>query len=74
MVRALRAIAAHHPAREVVAVSHGDPIKAALCGFEGKPIASLHERRVRTGGLVTLDIDAGAARILEEWEPRRCRP
>ena len=74
MVAALRAIAARHAGQEVVAVSHGDPIKAAVCHFEGKPIAMLHERRVRTGSLIALEIDDGAARIVEQWEPRRSRP
>jgi broad specificity phosphatase PhoE len=74
MARALRAIAGRHPAQEVVAVSHGDPIKAAVCHFEGKHIATLHERRVRTGSLVALEIGKGAVRIVEEWEPRRSRP
>lgn len=74
MTLALRAIAARHPAQEVVAVSHGDPIKAAVCHLEGKPIATLHERRVRTGSLVAVEVGDGAGRIVEEWEPRRSRP
>jgi len=73
MADALRAIAARHPGREVVAVSHGDPIKAAVCHFEGQPIATLHQRRVRTGSLVALEIVSGGARVVEEWEPRRSR-
>lgn len=74
MAGALHAIASRHPGHEVVAVSHGDPIKAAVCHFEGKPIAALHERRVRTGSLVAVEIENGAARIVEDWEPRRSRP
>ena len=71
MARALRAIASRHPGQEVAAVSHGDPIKAALCTLRGLPISTLHERRVRTGGLVALELDGATVRVLEEWEPRR---
>ena len=73
MAGTLGAIADRHLGQEVVAVSHGDPIKAAVCNFEGRPIATLHERRVRTGSLVALEIADRAARIVEEWEPRRSR-
>ena len=73
MADTLRAIADRHRGQEVAAVSHGDPIKAAVCHFEGKPIATLHERRVRTGSLVALEFQNGAARVVEEWEPRRSR-
>jgi broad specificity phosphatase PhoE len=71
MARALRAIAARHAGEEVAVVSHGDPIKAAICHLEGKPIKDLHRRRVRTGGLVAIEVDAGSIRIVEEWEPPR---
>ena len=74
MAAALRAIAARHEGREVVAVSHGDPIKAALCHLAGKPIATLHERKVRTGALVAVELVDGGVRIVEEWEPRRSKP
>jgi broad specificity phosphatase PhoE len=71
MAQALRTIASRHPGQEVVAVSHGDPIKAALCALHGRPISTLHERRVRTGGLVALEIEGATVRVVEEWEPRR---
>lgn len=71
MARALRAIARRHPGREVAVVSHGDPIKAALCHLEGRPVAELHGRRVRTGALVALEMEADAVRIVDEWEPPR---
>ncbi len=71
MARALRAIARRHPGHEVAVVSHGDPIKAALCHLEGKPMAELHGRRIRTGGLVALEMAADAARIVDEWDPPR---
>lgn len=69
MARVVRAIAGRHQGQEVAAVSHGDPIKAALCHFEGRPMAELHERRVRTGALVALEITPGGVRVVEEWEP-----
>jgi broad specificity phosphatase PhoE len=74
MERALRAIAARHEGLEVAVVSHGDPIKAALCRLLGRPIATLHDRKVRTGALVAVELDAGGARVVEEWEPRTAKP
>jgi probable phosphoglycerate mutase len=71
MARALRAIAARHAAQEVVVVSHGDPIKAAVCHLTGKPIAEMHELRVPTGAMVAIEIAADAVRIVERWEPLR---
>jgi broad specificity phosphatase PhoE len=69
MAGALRAIAGRHPGQEVVVVSHGDPIKAAVCHLTGTPIAEMHALRVTTGGLVALEMDAGGARIVERWAP-----
>lgn len=71
MVDAIRRIVARHAGREVVVVSHGDPIKAAVCHLTGIAIADMHSLRVTTGGLVALEIDGGAARIVERWEPSR---
>jgi len=71
MARALWAIAGRHPAQEVAVVSHGDPIKAAICHLEGKTIAGLHDRRIRTGGLVAVEMESGAVSIVEEWGPPR---
>ena len=67
---ALRAIAARHPGQEVVVVSHGDPIKAAVCHLMGTPIADMHAlpRPHRRPGRRSR-CDGGAARIVERWAP-----
>ena len=71
MARALHAIAARHPGQEAVVVSHGDPIKAAVCHLTGTPIATVHALRVHTGSLVAIEMGSGTARIVERWEPAR---
>ncbi|HEY7511574.1 MAG TPA: histidine phosphatase family protein [Vicinamibacteria bacterium] len=63
---AVREIAAAHRGEEVVAVSHGDPIKAAVLALTGADLARLHDERLPTGGRVTLEVAAdGGARVVE---------
>jgi probable phosphoglycerate mutase len=69
MAAAIRRIAAGHPEGEAAAVSHGDPIKAGLCVLLGVPIARLHDLKVRTGSIASVEIDGVAARLLEQWTP-----
>ena len=72
METALRAIAAAHPEQQVVAVSHGDPLKAGLLALTGGDLRELHRLPVPTGGLVSVEMDGtGPARILERWAPGR---
>lgn len=72
MEAALRAIAAAHPEQPVVAVSHGDPLKAGILALTGGELRELHRSPVPTGGLVSLELDGpGPARILERWAPGR---
>jgi broad specificity phosphatase PhoE len=72
MDTALRAIAAAHPAQQVVAVSHGDPLKAGILALTGGDLRELHHSPIPTGGLVSLEVDGpGPARILERWVPGR---
>jgi broad specificity phosphatase PhoE len=71
MARALRTIAARHMGLEVAVVSHGDPIKAAVCHLTGRAIADLHALKVPTGALVALELDGDAVSIVERWEPAR---
>ena len=72
MDTALRAIAATHPGQQVVAVSHGDPLKAGILALTGGDLRELHRSPIPTGGLVSLDLDGPApARILERWVPGR---
>jgi broad specificity phosphatase PhoE len=66
MAAALRAIAAAHAGEEVVAVSHGDPIKAGVIALTGGDLARLHDDRLPTGGRITLEVEAGGrARVVE---------
>jgi broad specificity phosphatase PhoE len=66
MAAAVRDIAAAHPGEEVVAVSHGDPIKAAVIALTGADLARLHDHRLPTGGRIALEVESdGRARVLE---------
>ena len=71
MARAIRTIAARHQGKEVAVVSHGDPIKAAACHLTGTAIADMHSFKIPTGGLLALELDGDAARIVERWDPPR---
>jgi broad specificity phosphatase PhoE len=71
MSGALRAIAAAHPGAQVVVVSHGDPLKAGILALTGGALSELHRNPIPTGGLVSLEYDDGATRILERWAPGR---
>ncbi len=72
MDTALRAIAAAHPAQQVVVVSHGDPLKAGLLSLTGGDLSELHRSAFPTGGLASVEVDgAGPGRILERWVPGR---
>jgi broad specificity phosphatase PhoE len=72
METALRAIAAAHPAQQVVGVSHGDPLKAGVLTLTGGDLRELHRSPIPTGGLVSLEVDGpGLARVLERWAPGR---
>jgi broad specificity phosphatase PhoE len=72
MDTALRAIAATHPAQQVVVVSHGDPLKAGILSLTGGDLRELHRSAFPTGGLASVEVDgAGPARIRERWAPAR---
>ena len=72
METALRAIAGAHPAQQVVAVSHGDPLKAGVLALTGGDLRELHRSPIPTGGLVSLEVDGpGLARVRERWSPAR---
>jgi len=69
MTGALRSMAEAHPSAQVVAVSHGDPLKAVVLVLTGGDLRDLHRESIPTGGLVTLEYAGGAARVLERWAP-----
>ena len=72
MDTALRAIAATHPGQQVVAVSHGDPLKAGILVLTGGDLRELHQSPIPTGGLVSLEVEGpGPARVRERWVPGR---
>lgn len=63
---AVRSVAAAHAGEEIVLVSHGDPIKAAVLALTGGDLARLHDEALPTGGRVTVDVAAdGGARVVE---------
>lgn len=68
MAGAVRGLAATHPGQEIVAVSHGDPIKAAVLVLTGGDLARLHDERLRTGGRITLDLRPDATAVVVEKE------
>jgi probable phosphoglycerate mutase len=67
MQRALREIAAAHPGREVVAVSHGDPIRSGVLALTGEPLEHLHRLYLPTGAMITVRVGEGRAIIAERW-------
>jgi broad specificity phosphatase PhoE len=67
MGRAIRSLASAHPGQEVVAVSHGDPIKAGALAVTGADLAGLHSLHVPTGAIVTLRVGPGSALIASRW-------
>lgn len=73
MAAVLRRLAGRHEGGEAAVVSHGDPIKAAICRLTGVPIARMHDLRVRTGSVVTLEVAGGGTRVLDQWTPSRRR-
>lgn len=67
MERAVRDIAAAHAGQQVVAVSHGDPIKAAVLALTGADLAGLHQVYLPTGAIVSLRVSANHALVAERW-------
>jgi len=68
MAAAVRALATAFPGREVVAVSHGDPIKAAVVTLTGGDLARLHDLKLPTGGRIALDVPAAGPAVVAERE------
>jgi broad specificity phosphatase PhoE len=65
----VRALAAGHPGEEIVVVSHGDPLKAGILALTGGHVRDLHRHPVPTGGIVTVEVGEGAARVVSRWTP-----
>jgi broad specificity phosphatase PhoE len=70
MSRAIRDLAAAHPGAEVVAVSHGDPIKAGALALTAGDLAALNRFYLPTGAIVTLRVDADHVVLTDRWTPR----
>jgi broad specificity phosphatase PhoE len=70
VARAIRGLAAAHPGAEVVAVSHGDPIKAGVIAVTGGDLAGLNRFYLPTGGIVSLRVEPQRAFLAERWTPR----
>ena len=56
MTHAVRELARTHRGEEIVLVSHGDPIKAAVLALTGGDLGRIHDQRLTTGGSVVLDV------------------
>lgn len=54
-----------HSGGEVAVVSHSDPIKAAVLRLTGRNLNELHQLEVPTGGVLSLDVDADGATLLQ---------
>ena len=67
MQRAIREMAAAHPGAQVVAVSHGDPIRAGVLALTGGDLPDLHRIRVPTGAIISLRVFPERAIVAERW-------
>jgi broad specificity phosphatase PhoE len=65
MAAAVRALAEAHPGQPIVAVSHGDPIKAAVLALTGGDLSRLHDLELPTGGRIALDVSATGAVVAQ---------
>ena len=63
MVTALEQLRADYPDDHVAVVSHGDPIRAALCYYAGIPIDMMQNLHVELASVSVIDIDDHGARI-----------
>ena len=64
---AVERLSGAHPGGEIVAVSHGDPIKAAVLALTGASLGGLHDVPLRTGSVVTMEHHGGAWRVRDRW-------
>src|SRR5439155_23070074 len=65
MDTALRAIAATHPGQQVVAVSHGDPLKAGIIALTVCDMRQLQPYLIHTDGLVRLELGGHHHAVLQ---------
>ena len=64
MTATLARLAALHPGKIVVAVSHADPIKAAVAGARGQGLEQFQRIFVSPGSITVLAFDADKPRVL----------
>lgn len=65
VLQVLRSIARRHPGETVVAVSHGDVIKAALVHFLGRPIEAIDDFDVAPAAISTVVLTESAGEVVE---------
>ena len=64
MVAELEALAARHPGAVVAAVSHGDPIRAALLHYLGTPLDLFERIEVQPASISVVRFDGSGPRVL----------
>lgn len=65
MAGAIGEIARKHAGTTVAIISHSDPIKAGVLSLTQRNLGDLHGIDLPTGGIVTLELGAGKARIID---------
>jgi probable phosphoglycerate mutase len=63
MVNSLETMRQEQPAGSVVAVSHGDPLRALLMHYLGMPLDLIHRIELEPASVSVLDLDAHGATI-----------
>jgi broad specificity phosphatase PhoE len=70
MRRAIGDLAAAHPGAEVVAVSHGDPIRAGVLATTGGDLADLTRLYLPPCGMISLRVHPERTIVADRWTPR----
>ena len=56
VAREMIRLAAEYPVDEIALVSHGDPIRAALCHFLGIPLELFHRIEIGVGSISVITL------------------
>ncbi len=73
MFHAIHDAQAHHPAGEVILVSHGDPIQSLWIVASGRSRYALHHLQCAKGGMLILDFENSRLVHLEYLPPLEIR-